>query len=205
MAAQRTASPVIGITGAPGSGKSTTAQAFASLGAEVLALDAIGHALLEDAAVRREIVAQFGDTVFAPDGAVSRACLGAVVFADPDALAKLNAIVHPRMVERVQADVARWRAGPARGGAALVIEGALVYEMGLDRLCDEVVLVTSPEETRALRLMATRGWSREELRNRQRAQLDDEARAARADARIENASTLDDLQMKVEDLWKEWT
>lgn len=196
---------VVGVTGAPGSGKGAAAAAFGRLGARVASLDEIGHELLEDAPVREEIRATFSTGVFRiMDGEVSREKLGALVFSDPGELRKLNSILHPRMVERVRAEIAGWRDSPG-GGPAFVIEGALLVEMGLADLCDHVVLVRAPREERLRRLGRTRGWSEEELARRERAQLGDEARAAGVEVVVDNESTLGDMERKLEALWEEWT
>lgn len=210
---------VIGVTGAPGSGKTAAASAFAELGARMVPLDAIGHELLCDEEVREEIRGTFSSGVFRiMDGEVSRRKLADVVFGDAEELGKLNRILHPRMVERVRSEVERWRGpsprqrgfGPAggwdaSGGAgALVVEGALLIEMGLADLCDRVVLVTAPREARLDRLRRARGWDEEELSRREGAQLDEGARRARADAVVENAGGLDMLRQKIVTLWREW-
>ncbi len=93
---------VVGVTGAPGSGKSAAAASLGRLGARVVALDEIGHELLRDEPVREEIRDTFSTGVFRiMDGEVSREKLGKLVFSDSEELRKLNRILHPRMVERV--------------------------------------------------------------------------------------------------------
>ena len=196
---------VVGVTGAPGSGKGAAAAALGRLGARVCALDEIGHELLKDARVREKIRGTFSTGVFRIiDGEVSREKLGALVFSDPDELRSLNRILHPRMVERVNRDIADWRESPD-AEPVFVIEGALLVEMGLTSVCDHVVLVRAPRQMRLERLTHARGWTDEDLALRERAQLDDEARAARADAVVENETTLGDLDRKLEALWEERT
>lgn len=197
---------MIGVMGAPGSGKGEVARVFGELGARVIALDALGHELLRNAEVREEIRAEFGAGVLDSSGEVSREALGRVVFADVARLRRLEAIVHPRMVARVRAEVDEFRKLPRGSGPpALVIEGALLLEMGLEPLCDRVLLVTAPRDVRAERLRQSRGWGPEELARRERAQLDDESRRARAHAVVENASGRRELERRVRGLWEEWT
>jgi dephospho-CoA kinase len=196
---------VIGVTGAPGSGKSAAASSFGRLGAKLGARDRIGHELLKNSPVREEIRDAFSTGVFRiMDGEVSREKLGALVFSEPDELEKLNRILHPRMVAHVTEEVAAWR-NSAEPAAALAIEGSLLVEMGLADLCDHVVLVRAPREVRLERLGRSRGWEESELARRERAQLDDDARAARADVVLENDTTLDDFERKLKALWEEWT
>jgi dephospho-CoA kinase len=197
---------VVGITGGPGSGKTTAAEALAARGARVVSLDAVGHAQLEDPCVRDELRQQFGGAIFAPDGSVRRDALGRIAFGDPDALSALNLIMHPRMVRQVRAEVARFGAEEDDGNAAcLVIEGALLIEMGLERLCDRVILLVAPAEVRRARLASARAWSDDELARRERVQLDETSRRALADVAIENTAGVDDLRSEMTRLWKEWT
>ena len=198
--------PVIGVMGAPGSGKSSVAAVFAEFGAKRLALDAIGHELLKRKEVTEDVRRTFSSGVFRIlDGEISRKKLADVVFEDQGELEKLNRILHPMMVERVRSEIERWRRqGEDEGEAAFVIEGALVLEMGLDELCDHVVLVCAPRETRLERVARSRGWDDSELARRERAQQSEEAARARADAVIENASTSEEMRHNIRALWEEW-
>ena len=197
---------VIGVTGAPGGGKTSVAEAFVALGAKMVSLDAIGHELLRDGGVREEVRGTFSTGVFRVlDGEVSREKLAGVVFSDPDELEKLNRILHPRMVARVRSELERWRTDPGdESSGAFVIEGALLLEMKLDKLCDRVVLVTAPREVRLSRLRRSRDWDELELVRRERAQMDENSRRERADAVIENASSTDEMRLKVKSLWEGW-
>ena len=142
---------VIGLTGAPGSGKTAAAAVFGELGAKVIALDKIGHELLGDSGVRGEIREAFSSGVFRiMDGQISRRKLADVVFENPEDLGRLNRILHPRMSARVRAEVEALRKGGSDRTPALVIEGALVFEMGLAELCDHVVLVKAAALTTPL-------------------------------------------------------
>ena len=198
---------VIGVTGAPGSGKTTVGRMFADVGAEIVSLDAIGHELLDEDDVREEIRRTFTSGVCRIlDGKISRKKLAGVVFANPTELGKLNRILHPRMVDRVNVRLTQWRHDrPKDGASGFVIEGALLIEMGLVDLCDRVVLVTAPREERLGRLSRARGWDADELARREQPQLDEDTRRAKADAVVENVGDIDEIRNRVKTLWEEWT
>jgi len=136
---------VLGLTGPYCAGKDAAARALERRGFRVLDVDAIGHEVLEE---RREaIVAAFGSGVRRADGSIDRRALGRIVFADPAALARHEAIVHPAMVERVRARAAAEQAA----GRDVAVNAALLRRMGLDRLCDAVLEVRALFPVRLLR------------------------------------------------------
>jgi len=107
------AAPVIGLTGGIGSGKSTVADMLAELGARVIDADRIGHEVYRPGTEgHASVVAAFGPGVVAPDGTIDRRALGSIVFRDPEALARLNALVHPLIAAEVQRRVVAARAEP---------------------------------------------------------------------------------------------
>jgi dephospho-CoA kinase len=192
---------VIGLTGPIAGGKSSAARLLAERGAEVIELDTVGHELLAEPEVRVEVDAAFPEAASAADQDELRRRLGALVFADPERLARLERILHPRMCERVRERVEE-RRGSGRAGT-LVICGALLYEMGLDEACDAVVCVDAPEELRADRARASRGWDRQELSRREARQLPAAVKAERADYRVVNDRELNDLAARLAAIWEE--
>lgn len=195
---------MIGLTGAPGSGKTAAGLMLKDLGAELLGLDDIGHEILRRPEVREEVRRVFSAGVLqVMDGEISRRKLGGLVFGDPEELRKLCEVLHPRMAAAVRERAGAVRAGP--GTAPLVVEGALLVEMDLARDCDRVVLVRAPRDERVRRLARLRGWDEEELDRRERAQKSDAEKERVADVVLENDSTLENLREKVSRLWEEWT
>jgi dephospho-CoA kinase len=126
---------VIGVTGKYCAGKNRVARLFEERGFFVIDVDAVGHEVLAANAAR--VLESFGPSVGAADGGVDRRKLGRLVFADPSALARLEAIVHPSMVARVKEIIAE------RGGD-IVVNAAILHHMGLHVLCHAVVCVTAP-------------------------------------------------------------
>ena len=145
---------VIGITGPIGCGKSTVAGWLADAGATVVDADSVAREVVEPGEpALAEVLAAFGPSVRRPDGALDRAALGRIAFADPVALARLEAIVHPAVRPRIQR---RIDAAAAGGAPAVVVEAIKLVEGGLAEGCAEIWLVTcSPEEQR--RRLESRG------------------------------------------------
>ena len=175
----------IAITGGIGAGKSEALKAFARRGAEVASSDEIVHRLLaDDEEVRREVVERFGPGVLDGSGAIDRAALGRIVFADRNALEALEALLHPRVVREYTAwreELGR-RPDPPR---VAVVEVPLLYETGGERRFDKVVVVTAPPEVRAVR-SAVADAREERL-------LPDEEKMRRADFAYVNDGSLDAL------------
>src|SRR5215813_2311277 len=133
---------ILGVTGGIGSGKSAASQILADLGAVVIDADRVGHETYRPGSAGWErVVQQFGRDVIAADGTIDRKRLGAIVFADPVQLARLNAIVHPLIRDAIGARIAAERA--AGHAPAIVVEAALLVEANWDALVDEVWLVTA--------------------------------------------------------------
>jgi dephospho-CoA kinase len=193
--------PVIGLTGGIGSGKSTVAALLAERGAYVIDADRVGHDVYRPGSEGfRRVVEAFGSGVVAPDGGIDRRALGALVFADPAALARLNAIVHPLIAAEIAARLGAARA--SAGAAPIVIEAAVLLEAGWRALVDRVWVVSAGRETAVRRVMAARGLAREEVERRIDAQLSEPERRQAADLVIDNDGTLDALRVAVERAWR---
>lgn len=183
----------VGLTGGVGSGKSTVADMLRELGAVVIDADELAREVVAPgtsglAAVTEE----FGASVLTPQGALDREALGALVFADPDARRRLEAIVHPRV--RRRAAELEAAAGP---GAVVVHDIPLLVETGQAADFEAVLVVDVPVETQVTRTMAERGWSREEAEARVAAQATREQRNAAATHLIDNTGTREDLRDRV--------
>lgn len=183
---------VVGVTGEIGAGKTAVARIMERRGAKVVSLDELGHRALRDPRVKDKLRQEFGEGVFRGDE-VDRAELGKLVFADARKLAALNAVVHPLM--RAWA-----RDGMEKADGLVVVEAALLYEMGLDGLCDAVMFVGAPEEVRLERLRRRTEWDGEELARREHAQMPSGEKSARAEQRISNDGSEEELVMKVDSI-----
>ena len=158
----------VGLTGGIGSGKSAVSRLLAELGAVVIDADVVAREVVEPGTLAlAEIVEACGPQVLRPDGALDRPALGARVFADGAQLARLNAMVHPRVGERT---VALLAAAQARGAEVVVHDVALLVENGMVPRYDAVVVVAAQPATQLDRLVRLRGMSREEAEQRIAAQ-----------------------------------
>lgn len=170
----------IGITGGIGSGKSTVCRLFAERGIAVYDSDTEAKRLMrDDASLRARIAERFGPEAYR-DGELDRAYLAGAVFGHPEALADLNAIVHPAVI----ADFEAW--AKRQAGDYVVLESAILFEAGLERHVDRTVAVMAPLELRIERTCRRDGCSADAVRRRIAAQLDDDTLHARADYTLVN-------------------
>lgn len=172
---------VIGLTGGIASGKSTAAQALRELGAPVVDADDLAHAAIEPGGAAYEAVREaFGEAILRADGTIDRKRLARLVFRDPEARRRLEAIVHPAVTHAL----AEWIEAQRRAGApAAVVVVPLLVETGWHRRVDEVWVVDAPEEVQIARLRARDGLGEEEARVRIRAQAS-RAKRLRAATRV---------------------
>ena len=189
----------VGLTGGIGSGKSEVLKRLKARGATVVDADLAAREVVAPGTDGYDaVVAEFGSEVVGPDGALDRPKLGAVVFADPERLAALNAIVHPR----VAALMAEW-ADAAPEGGIVVYDIPLLVEGGADRGYAAVIVVDADEEVRFARLLANRGMSRADAAARMAAQASRQDRLAAADYVIVNDGSLADLDQETDRVWSE--
>ena len=191
----------IGVTGGIGSGKSTVTGFLADLGAPIIDADKVGHAIYApDGPAHADVIAAFGRGILASDGTIDRKKLGPIVFADPNALKRLNSIVHPRMFARMREMVDGLRAGGERN--PIVVEAAILIEANWHALFDEIWLVVASKERVVERIERNRGLKPEQTEARIRAQLPDEERRKHSTLVIANDGTMDELREKVAGRWQ---
>ncbi len=184
---------ILGLVGRAGSGKSTVARAIVADGGALIDADAIGHQVTDrDAEVRRALAAEYGADIYRADGTLDRRRVAARVFSDPAARARLDALVHPRILERAWEAMNQLRLAGHRG--VVVLDSALLLHWGMERSCDAVLAVSASETERIARLMRSRGWSEEEARAVLAAQRPSEWFAEAADLTIENAGSIAELE-----------
>ena len=189
----------VGLTGGIGAGKSEVSRLLASYGALVVDSDLIAREVVAPGTPGlAAVAAEFGPGVLLPDGSLDRPGLGGIVFADPDRLAALNAIVHP-LVRQRSAELE----AAARPGDVVVHDVPLLAENGLAGLYDLVVVVDAADGTRLDRLVRLRGMDPEQARARLAAQATRADRLAVADVVLDNEGPLERLEPQVRSLWEQ--
>ncbi|MYS35382.1 dephospho-CoA kinase [Streptomyces sp. KhCrAH-43] len=189
----------VGLTGGIGAGKSEVSRLLVGHGAVLVDADRIAREVVEPGTPGlAAVVEEFGPGILTPEGTLDRPALGAIVFADPDRLAALNAIVHPLVRDR-SAELEK-AAGP---DSVVVHDVPLLTENGLAPLYDLVVVVDAAPETQLDRLVRLRGMTEADARARMAAQATREQRRAVADVVIDNDGPVEELADRVRAVWAE--
>jgi dephospho-CoA kinase len=187
--------PLVGILGGIGSGKSTVAGLFAKLGCAVIDADALAHEILETPEVRNILTRKFGDAIFSPDGKVNRKALAAIVFADPEKVAFLNSVIHPRALGRTLEAIDAIRIeGVAK---AIILDAPLLVEAGWHDRCDILVFVECNQDKRLAHLHQRAGFDRQQLEQREKFQISLDKKAQLAYYTVNNNSDLSVLESQV--------
>ncbi len=188
----------LGLTGGIASGKSAVAGMLRELGFQVLDADRLSHQLMEPGqAAYDEIVQAFGPEIKDPAGNIDRSKLGAIVFADPKKLARLNSILHPKVDVAITRQFDEWERSGVRDAA--FVEAALLIEAGMDKKLDGLVVVWCKPEQQIERIQA-RGLSETQARRRIAAQLPIEEKLSRATYKIDCSCSLEQTRREVEAL-----
>jgi dephospho-CoA kinase len=191
---------VIGLTGGLGTGKTSVALILQSLGMKMINTDQIGHQLLKPGTVVYEKVkAAFGSEIVRADGEIDRAALGKIVFKNPTARQRLNALTHPAIIARMKAEVEELR----RRGEDVVVEIPLFFEAKMTKEeagLDEIWVVATSPGTQLARVMARDGSTEEETWRRMAAQLPLGEKMSRADVVVYNEGKQTDLKEEVQRL-----
>jgi dephospho-CoA kinase len=189
----------VGLTGGIGAGKSEVSRLLVACGAVLVDADRIAREVVAPGTPGlAAVVDTFGETVLTEDGSLDRPRLGSIVFADPEKLALLNAIVHPLVGAR-----SRELEAAAPADAVVVHDVPLLTENGLAPLYDVVVVVDAAPETQLDRLVRLRGMTEDDARARMAAQATRDQRREIADIVIDNDVPLAELEQRVKDVWAE--
>ena len=189
----------VGLTGGIGSGKSTFAALLAERGAQIIDADQLGRdALKPGRKAWQETVDSFGDEILVPGTfEIDRQRLADIVFSDPNKLAALNAITHPVIARGIADHMERL----AATDAVVVVDAALIVELGLDKALDALIVVDAGAESRKSRLVASRRMDPRDVQARMASQSRPEDLIERADIVVKNDGSIEDLVAEADRVW----
>jgi len=193
---------ILGLVGGIASGKSVVANVLRDMGAVVLDADKAGHYVLREPEVIAELRKRWGDGILDSAGQVSRRAVAKIVFAQGNEAERkfLEQLTHPRIEALLKQELEAVRNGP-EPPPVLVIDAALLFEAGWDKLCDKILFVDAPRDIRLERAVA-RGWSTEQFAAREAAQLPPEEKRARSHIVIRNVRTLENIREVLRLTWR---
>ena len=191
----------VGLTGGLASGKSFVGHALSELGCYLIEADVLGRQVLEQGGQTYEaVVKTFGNQILDPDGKINRRRLAKIVFSDPEQLAKLNALVHPRVKERERDLAAEF--GRAHPDGITVTEAAILVETGSYRDYNRLIVAVCRPEQQIERAMERDGVSREEVLNRLSRQMPLEEKVKHADFIIDTSGTKENTLEQVRTVYE---
>jgi dephospho-CoA kinase len=189
-----------GLTGGVACGKSTVARMFEDLGAKIIDADRLAHELSRaPLPAYKEVVSRFGSEILDSYGEIDRRRLGSVVFADGEKLRQLSAILHPRIIERIEELAVSFHILAPH--AVVLVDAALIYEAGIEKRFTKTVVAWCRPEQQLERLMAKAHVTREEAERRIAAQMPTEEKRRRADYVIDCSGSLESTRQQVENLF----
>ena len=191
---------VIGITGGIGCGKSVVMDLLEKEhGAAVILADTVGHDLMKPGAINYNgILERFGTDILLENGEIDRKKLGALVFGNQDNLNALNQITHPNIINEIQSRIDTYLKDDAVSFVCL--ESAILFDTGLDKLCDTTWYVYANEKVRIERLMAGRGYTEEYCKTVMAKQTGEDVYREKSDIVIDNSGSIDDTRMQLKEI-----
>jgi dephospho-CoA kinase len=186
---------IVGLTGGFGAGKSSVAQRFKNLGADVIDADKIAHDAMKKGSPVFDLIAQLFEEALHPSGKkMDREQVAEIVFTDPGKRKELEKIIHPYVYERIKGKI------EASTSRVVFVEVPLLFETGFEKLCDKVLTVTCNNMIKLKRLKKD-GFPPQEVRARERAQMAEGLKAKKADFIIDNSKSIYQTQREIERLW----
>ncbi len=187
---------IVGLTGPIGAGKTTVASLLGERSVPIIDADALGRELLESSSsFKAELAAAFGPSILTADGAVDRRALARAAFASKETAARLNALSHPLLWDRIKGEIAA-----QKGADIIVIDAALIVEWIKYLRVDVVVVVDAPENVRKAR--SRRKYEEDDFDARQARQIDAAGKRAEADIIVNNDGSEEELNEKVDILFR---
>ncbi len=195
---------VIGLTGGIGSGKSTVSRMLRGLGARIIDTDQISKELMQKGgSLLQEVVASFGEEMLLEDGNLNRKKMADAIFSSDVDRQTLNSITHPKIIDELRLKLLAVQ--NINKYDVIVVDCALLFEMGLDKLVDQTWLVDVDKEVQISRLMSRDNLSSNEALDRIESQMSLEEKRKLSDVKIDNSHSVEHTQRQIFDLWIEIT
>lgn len=191
--------PIIGIIGGIGAGKSIVAQQFAQLGCRIVDADALAHDILTEKEVQKQIIARWGQDLQNGPHEIDRALLAARVFTDPRELMALNALIHPKVLDKAERLIRHYQSDPAV--PAIVLDMPLLLEVGWDKRCHRIIFVKCDAQTRKKHFQQKCNTKAVDIDNREKNQISLDRKESRADNTINNNSDFAELFKQVNEIF----
>ncbi len=189
---------IAGLTGGIASGKSTVSSILKELGAKIADADKIAKEISESEEVISEMIELFGRDILGNDGKLDRAEVKKIVFGDKEKLKQLNSLIHPKVIEEFK----KIKENSAKNDI-IIFDVPLLFEAGMNRLCDKVVLVFVDKETQIKRMFERDGIEKDLAVKIINSQMSLEEKIKKSDILIENNGTLEELREKTEKIFRE--
>ncbi len=190
---------IIGLTGSIATGKSQSSKIFKELGCYIIDADKISRTLtVKDSKCLKDIVGTFGTDVLKDDGSLNRKKLGEIVFNDKQAKIELERIIHPHIIRKTNEIIAK-----KYNSTDIIVDAPLLFEVGLDRICDKVIVIYAQYHLELMRLMKRDSLSKEEATKRIALQMPIEDKMKLADITIDNSGTLAELKKNIKFIYKQ--
>ena len=190
---------IIGLTGSIGTGKSQSSKVFKQIGCYIIDADKISRTLTaKDSKCLKDIVGAFGTDVLNDNGTLNRKELGSIVFNDKQAKVELERIIHPHIIRKTNEIIAK-----KYNSTDIIVDAPLLFEVGLDRICDKVIVIYAKYHLQLARLMRRDNLLKEEAVKRISLQMPIEDKMKLADITIDNSGTLAELKKNIKFIYKE--
>lgn len=190
---------IIGLTGGIATGKSQSSKIFKELGCYIIDADKLSRTLTtKDSRCLKEIIGTFGTDVLKDDGTLNRKKLGQIVFNDKQAKIDLERIIHPHIIRKTNEIIAK-----KYTTTDIIVDAPLLFEVGLDRVCDKVIVVYAKYHLQIARFMKRDNISKEEAMKRISLQMPIEDKMKLADITIDNSGTISELKKNIKFIYKQ--
>lgn len=190
---------IIGLTGGIATGKSQSSKVFKKLGCYIIDADKLSKDLtVKDGKCLKDIIGTFGTEVLNDDGSLNRKKLGSIVFNDKQAKIELERIIHPHIIRKTNEIIAK-----KYKSTDIIVDAPLLFEVGLDRICDKVVVIYAQYHLQIKRFMKRDKISKSEAEKRIALQMPIEDKMKLADITIDNSSTIAELNKNIKAVYKE--